>query len=39
MAKTWVPINDNKSRKAFARAMRELAGNKKGRRRGPRPSR
>jgi hypothetical protein len=37
MAKTWVPINDNKSRKAFAKAMRELLGGKKGRRR-PRPS-
>jgi hypothetical protein len=38
MAKTWTPINDVKSQKAFARAMRELKGNKRGRRH-PRPTR
>jgi hypothetical protein len=36
MAKTWVPVNDVKSRKAFAKAMRELVHVKKGRRY-PRP--
>ena len=37
MAKTWVPVNDIKSRKAFAKAMRQLASNKNGRRNhGPR---
>jgi hypothetical protein len=37
MAKTWVPVNDVKSRKAFAKAMRELVQVKRGRRY-PRPS-
>jgi hypothetical protein len=36
MAKTWVPTNDTKSVKAFAKAMRLLMS-PKGRQRPPRP--
>lgn len=36
MAKTWVPKNDKKSAKAFAKAMRALTS-PKGRRQYPRP--
>jgi len=37
MAKTWVPVNDKKSVKAFAKAMRAMLSNKGGRRQHPRP--
>jgi hypothetical protein len=37
MAKTWVPKNDTKSAKAFARAMRALIPQKGGRRQHSRP--
>jgi hypothetical protein len=38
MAKTWVPNNDTKSAKAFAKAMRALLAPKGGRRQHhPRP--
>jgi hypothetical protein len=37
MAKTWVPTNDTKSAKAFAKAMRALLPQKGGRRHQSRP--
>jgi hypothetical protein len=37
MAKTWVPKNDTKSAKAFAKAMRAMTSTKGGRRQHSRP--
>jgi hypothetical protein len=37
MAKTWIPHNDTKTRKAFAKAMRALTANKGRRPQGNRP--
>jgi len=37
MAKTWVAKNDNKSAKAFFKAMRQLLSPKNGRRQNSRP--